>query len=72
MIRKILSILFAVLLVSAFALLITAMIFHAVEGNNSDAAVVLAIICAALSLTGLVILIIKGKGKGEKNENTER
>lgn len=69
--KKILLYISAGLLAVSFGLLVTAMIFHAVEGNESVLAVIFAAVCAGSAFLGLVIILIV-MGKGDKIENKGR
>ncbi len=71
MIKKKLRIIIpAAFIITAFGLLITAMIVHAVRGEKSSLAGLFGIGAAAVSFIGFVIILVIGKG--EKNENKER
>ena len=68
--KKLRTVIPAVFIITAFGLLITAMIVHAVRGEKSSLAGLFGIGAAAVSFIGFVIILVIGKG--EKNENKER
>ena len=68
--KKLRTVIPAAFIITAFGLLITAMIVHAVRGEKSSLAGLFGIGAAAVSFIGLVIILVIGKG--EKNENKER
>ncbi len=68
--KKLRTVIPAAFIITAFGLLITAMIVHAVRGEKSSLAGLFGIGAAAVSFIGFVIIIVIGKG--EKNENKER
>ena len=70
--KKLRTVIPAAFIRTAFGLLITAMIVHAVRGEKSTLAGLFGIGAAAVSFIGFVIILVIGKGKGEKNENKER
>lgn len=43
--------------------LIVSMIFHAVQGDESDPAVIIAIISAVLSLISIILVCMKGRAE---------
>ncbi len=68
--KKLRTVIPAAFIITAFGLLITAMIVHAVRGEKSSLAGLFGIGAAAVSFIGFVIILVIGKG--EKNENKER
>ena len=55
----------------SFAVLVTAMILHAVGGDESDAAVAAAIISVGISGLGLLFACIKLRDKNEEEVNCD-
>ncbi len=66
--RKIKFITMLSLFTAAFLSLITAMIFHAVEGDNSVCAVIFAASSAGLAFLGIVLLLINNRGDRYENK----
>lgn len=52
----------------SFLALVAAMIFHAVQGDGSDSAVIIAIVSAATAFVGIVLACLSSKIRNEKNE----
>ncbi|MCH5304024.1 MAG: hypothetical protein J1E41_04095 [Ruminococcus sp.] len=71
--NKILFFISAALFIFAFLLLIVAMMFHAVEGNNSILAIAAAITSALSAFVGFVIVLLSGRfrGREDRNEGSE-
>ncbi len=69
--RKLICIISAILLLSAAALIITSMIFNAVEGVESVLSTAFAIASAVTAFIGFILILVGFKGKGEKVENSK-
>lgn len=69
--RKFILIISAVLLVLAVALIITSMIFNAVEGMESVLSTAFAIASAVSAFIGFILILVGFKGKGEIVESSK-
>lgn len=67
--KNILQLISFLLFSIAMVLLITAMIFHSVLGEDAWISVMLSVICACIAFVGCVIMIYSVKGKGDSDEN---
>lgn len=52
----------------SFAALVAAMIFHAVQGDGSDIAVVIAIVSAVVAFVGIILALLSSRMKADKEE----